>query len=700
MLTAANTASATTFKSLHDFHPYTEGGFAFYGLTPGTDGAFYGITTTGGDFGNGTIFKVTPTGSFKVLHSFLPAEGYPESATLFQTTAGKLYGLTTANGPDAPAILYSIASNGVFQKLHTFGAADGYLSPIGKQVCINDDIYGMSSNGSQTILYRMSLSGAITVLHTLNLVTEGISSQGLTYGPDGAFYSICNSYLGGGGTILRFTTTGDTTVLHTFGFNELAGWPSPLAVGPDGNLWGTFDASGSGNSRSIYKITPAGTFTVVAADLSGIGSIIYGPLTAKGDSLYGEMMQSSSGFGKVFKITTQGTVSVVYSFDGQPSCGPIGGLVVGKDGGLYGTATYLPSSMPGALGGAASTIFKVTDTGVFTLVHALTVADGSAAAPGLVATADDTLYGVTEDGGKYEQGMLYKISSTGVITDIYDFNSVEGNPFNLIQGPDGNLYGLTSHTIFKAVPGQKPTTFYRFTSPETPYGQLTVGSNHWMYGVTLTGGQSGFGGVYRFNTLGQFVPFGSFPTLIAAEQVTLAANGNVYGTTPYGTTWTSGAIFKVTKAGEFSYAYSFPDGAWPTQGLTAGKDGKLYGITGANKRGIFAFNPATSQATSVHSFNTDTDYVTGTSLLTPGADGTLYGTVANLASVNHGASALYSFNPASGQFNTLSTLPTYVPGASFYIDLTMSLTFSPSGKLYGSSAFGGAYQNGQIFTFE
>ena len=696
ILSISSPVSAATFKALHDFYPYPDGATASTGLTPGTDGALYGECRSGGAFGNGTFFKVTPAKSFKVLHSFSLAEGQPDETAPVQAPDGKFYGITSSTGPLSPNALYSIAASGAFQKVHTFGSGDGVKFAFGKLASAGNYIYGTAGTGYDDFIYRSSLSGVITILHKLDQAKEGASPNGLIYGPGGAFYTACN--MGGpkgGGTIIKISAAGAVTVLHAFAPLELGLFPVPLAAGPDGNLWGVFDSSGSGLADSIYKITPSGNFTAVVNAVSDFGTLIANPLVAKGDSLYGEVIVNNGGAGKVFKVTTQGVVSTVYSFDGQPAGGPTGGLAVGKDGGLYGTSTYLaPLAVPGQTA-VASTAFKLTDTGTFTLLHTMPITDGRVAIPSVTVTADGIVYGVTEYGGKYDQGMLYKMSNAGVMTDIYDFGTEDSTPLDLIQGLDGNLYGLTSRTIFKAVPGAKPTTIYHFGSSTFPFGRLTAGANHWIYGLSYGSGTPAQ--VYRINASGSFAKVGAFPSAADAEEVTLAADGSVYGVSQYGPSG-NGAIFKFTKAGAFSYVYSFPSNSSPLQSLTPGFGGRLfYGVSRGDNQGIFAFNPATSQAAFVHRFNGSTEGVIGTSALTLGADGTLYGTTSN----NLGASALYGFSPISGQFNVLGKMPAYVDLGYFNTtpSPSISLTFSPSGKIYGVAPFGGAHNGGQVFQF-
>ena len=67
-------------------------------LVQGTDGNFYGTTSTGGDYGGGTTFMITPSGVFTSLHSFTGPDGYDAEGGLLQAPDGNFYGTTAAGG--------------------------------------------------------------------------------------------------------------------------------------------------------------------------------------------------------------------------------------------------------------------------------------------------------------------------------------------------------------------------------------------------------------------------------------------------------------------------------------------------------------------------------------------------------------------------------------------------------------------------
>jgi uncharacterized repeat protein (TIGR03803 family) len=102
----------TGFAVLHDFH-FSDGGFLYAPLTPDGAGNLYGTATSGGEWGNGTVFGVRCDGSgFKLLHSFLgfATEGESSYAAVILDGAGTLYGTTKGGGGSAAGTVFSISS--------------------------------------------------------------------------------------------------------------------------------------------------------------------------------------------------------------------------------------------------------------------------------------------------------------------------------------------------------------------------------------------------------------------------------------------------------------------------------------------------------------------------------------------------------------------------------------------------------------
>jgi uncharacterized repeat protein (TIGR03803 family) len=142
----------------------------------------------------------------------------------------------------------------------------------------------------------------------------------------------------------------------------------------------------------------------------------------------------------VFKITSKGKLTVLYSFDFTPAGSPFAPLVQGNDGNFYGTTSS---------GGTAGegTVFKITSQGKFTVLHSFPThsSDGTNPEAGLVLGTDGKFYGTTGSGGTDGYGVIYRIASKGEYSVVYNFDDTRGsNPqVTLWQHTTGLLFGDT-----------------------------------------------------------------------------------------------------------------------------------------------------------------------------------------------------------------------------------------------------------------
>jgi uncharacterized repeat protein (TIGR03803 family) len=99
-----------------------DGSSPYAGLVQATDGNLYGTTVLGGAGGEGTIFKITPSGT---LLSFAGTDGAQPYAGLIQATDGNLYGTTKFGGANNDGTIFKITLSGTLTTLHSFDATDG-----------------------------------------------------------------------------------------------------------------------------------------------------------------------------------------------------------------------------------------------------------------------------------------------------------------------------------------------------------------------------------------------------------------------------------------------------------------------------------------------------------------------------------------------------------------------------------------------
>jgi uncharacterized repeat protein (TIGR03803 family) len=324
-------------------------------------------------------------------------------------------------------------------------------------------------------------------------------------------------------------------------------------------------------------------------------------------NLYGTTYVSTGSGGTVFKITTAGKLTTIYTFcpSGEPCTNgaqPTAGLVLATNGDFYGTTMN---------GGANSdgTVFQITPAGKLTTLHSFDLTDGGEPEVGLIQATNGVLYGTTSSGGTGDVGTIFNITTAGKLTSLLSFEGTDGDypDARLVQGSDGNFYGTTlegdgdSGTVFKISATGKLTTLHSFNTTDGggPTGALIQASNGNFYGTTTGDGANGSGGtVFQITAAGKLTTLYSFCSKSDCTDgstpdagLIQGTDGNLYGTTFYGgsneTTCNGGCgtIFKITTAGKLTTLYNFcsksgcADGSSPEGGLVQDTNGTFYGTT-------------------------------------------------------------------------------------------------------------------------
>ncbi len=296
------------------------------------------------------------------------------------------------------------------------------------------------------------------------------------------------------------------------------------------------------------------------------------------------------GQGTVFKMTLEGSLTVLVAFNGTNGSEPYGGLMLANDGNFYGTTMH---------GGASNvgTIFRMTPEGALTVLASFMQTNGGSPSSGLSQSRDGNFYGTTDFGGVYGFGTAFRMTPAGSLTTLVSFDRTNSNPMGgLIEAADGNFYGTARlggefgvGSIFRLTASGDVSTMVSFsTNGYWPSAGLFQASDGNLYGTTAGGFSGSAGTVFRLSldgvltTLAAFHsipnPGGAFPLASLMQ----ASDGNLYGTTVSGGTNAQGTIFRVTPDGTFSTIYSFTgtnDGVNPRSELVQGDDGDLYGVT-------------------------------------------------------------------------------------------------------------------------
>jgi uncharacterized repeat protein (TIGR03803 family) len=422
----------------------------------------------------------SPAQTFSTLLTFDGANGAnPKSVTLVQALDGNLYGTTVAGGSTANC-----------------------------------------SGGCGTI-FKISLEGKLTTLHNFCSqpdCTEGMNPQaGVIQARDGNFYG---TTLGGGthngnGTVFKMTPSGTVTTIYSFcAMQNCADGYSPsgaLVQGADGNFYGTTSAGGAKDSGTVFKVTPAGALTTLYSFCMKSecpdGANPVAELTQGADgSFYGMTSQGGKGSGTIFKITSAGALTTIYTFCSKTQCAdggnPKGGLILAADGSFYGT------TFAGGTKGQG-TIFRVTPQGVLTTLHSFCTgcAEGSSLYSTLAQGTDGNFYGTAYYSGAKGEGTAFKVIPppkvtppskvipTWKVTALHSFDNTDPYPVSaLMQDTDGNFYGTTADggSSPKCLNSAGCGTVFRLSAGLGPFVKLMtaggpVGASVIILGTNLTG---------------------------------------------------------------------------------------------------------------------------------------------------------------------------------------------------------------------
>jgi uncharacterized repeat protein (TIGR03803 family) len=360
------------------------------GITQGADGNFYGTTSLGGTHNSGTVFRISASGVYTSLYSFIgyPSDGQVPVAGLVQGTNGYFYGTTEFGGAsDFAGTVFRISPSGAYTSLYSFaGYPDGFY-PNGLVQGSDGNLYGTTIDGGTSTncpegcgtAFRVTPNGSEKILYSFQgFPNDGKAPfAGLVQGSDGNFYgttgygfngtnfsiTVVGSFVltNGYGSIFRISPSGVYTSLYSFGTNAASGRipQNTLVQGSDGNFYGVTGQGGTNGYGALFRISPSGTFTTLW-QFGGIPNDGEGPegqlVQGSDGNIYGTTYQGGTnglidgGYGTVFRISPSGVYTTVYSFAGPPNDGRIGwGITQGTDGNFYGLTSYGGSSGSGTV---------------------------------------------------------------------------------------------------------------------------------------------------------------------------------------------------------------------------------------------------------------------------------------------------------------------------------------------------------------
>ncbi len=213
-----------TLTVLHSFCSKSrcaDGGYPYAVPIQSADGNLYGTTLEGGAKGFGTVFKITPSGKLTTLHSFCTQSGCPDGqfpqTGLVQASNGNFYGTTITGGVYGDGTIFEITPSGKLTTLYNVcsesGCPDGNYLYAGLIQATDGNLYGImdvgGANGGGTIL-KITLSGTLTTLY--NFCSQSgcpdgqYPSGGLIQATDGNLYgTTADGGANGDGTVFRLS---------------------------------------------------------------------------------------------------------------------------------------------------------------------------------------------------------------------------------------------------------------------------------------------------------------------------------------------------------------------------------------------------------------------------------------------------------------------------------------------------------------
>ena len=487
-------------------------------LAPGPGGYLYGTTEAGGVSGEddlfsgaGVVFRLTMDGDvYSVVRRFegSVSDGVKPRNVLVGLD-GNLYG-TSQNASYAhnvDGIFRMTATGDAFVFTFTWVSADNesvQLNPMFQSA--DGTFYGTSAAGGASGVgqaFKARPNGTqFQGLHDFSATgADGSNPATLLRDADGTLYG---TTLGGGssdsGTIYKLETNGAYQILHDF--VAPGGFPQGLVLASDGFLYGS-----SYFGKNLFRLSKDGLDYAVTVDLFGAP---IGPLIEASDFLlYGATEDGGTNSrGSLFRVNADGTdLQTIHSFTGTSNVfvAP-SGILEGTDGKLYGTALRGGTNNQGM-------VFKLNKDGSqYQEIHSFVAPAGVSVSPNpLLEGSDGILYGTTRLGGDNGQGSIYRISKAGTYELLHSFASDKGRPAGrLAAGPNGWLYGVTEDSgtfdgglLFRFKAGPTPTVYvlYNFgngTLGRNPAAGVVTSLDGEAYGTTAFGGfSSGFGTIYR-----------------------------------------------------------------------------------------------------------------------------------------------------------------------------------------------------------
>ena len=548
---------AGTFIKKFDFDGKGKGGEPLGGLIEANDGSFYGMTSMGGAYEAGVIFRYNPlTGEFKKLFDFDGDEhGSNPMGNLIQASDGMLYGMTRWGGENDHGVIFRIDPDSEeFVVIFEFNGENTGRFPHGSLIeASNGKLYGLTPYGGSFNLGVLFEIDPVSENFKLKYeFTGGVDSGSQPYGSlskagNGKLYGVLQGYGYEMELLFEFDPSADIYKrLYIDGPipRENRVLMESVSLAENGNLYFLLN----GNTNDIKSINYLYEFNPYEDEFAG-----------------------------------------VFTFSGiETGDFPNGRLVQGVNNMLYGT-----TSTGGKYDQGVIFEFDPVSYSYKKILDFENESSGGKPKEGMVLAQNLKLYGLTSKGGMFNKGVLYELDTeSGNFAKLYDFDGINGEYPDgvLVSASNGRLYGTTSSggtdstgVLFEFDPSTGAyTKLMDFNLQETgrePFSNsLVVAGNGSVYGTTHFGGTHDQGVLYQYNlesnSLEVVIHFGPDDSDWAPVNLNSGVDNNLYALLKGGT------ILKLDPA-DNSHSLIHTDGylAGPLSGrLMQSSGGRLYGM--------------------------------------------------------------------------------------------------------------------------
>ncbi|MGN6369881.1 MAG: choice-of-anchor tandem repeat GloVer-containing protein [Phycisphaerae bacterium] len=346
------TLLSANFFTVHSFAGgRTDGNAPTGGVVADAQGDLFGVTLAGGSRTLGTLYEIPAgTNAVTILHSFTGgADGSLPSGLLTIDGQGNLFGVTLSGGAFGQGTVWEFQpQSGVLTTLHAFAPGEG-TSPNGSlAVDAAGDLFGSTSDAGTGFGNVFQISGGVfRQLYAFRGLTDGQTPGAVALGPNGTIYGEAQA-----GTVANFLGQGNVFRMNPLGAGQptiLTELPNPRAVHVDsaGNLFALTDTS-------VVEILNGRAGVVQLADLSGVvpaGAVGGNSLTE--DAAGNLFFTATSGSGDTLLELPVGSATPVVLQSFAP-LGVAGGLTVSASGTVFGVSQLGGTAGRGILFGVST----------------------------------------------------------------------------------------------------------------------------------------------------------------------------------------------------------------------------------------------------------------------------------------------------------------------------------------------------------